>query len=279
MKDLKNIILNKDGDQVVFHDIDKDIKINIIIEKGIKSRLIEVFNYNCHNTDGIKVEYSLSLEEESSLELVSIEYGDVENVSVTAHTKLFNDSYLDSMRISAFNGSINTLSDTYLEKKAKCNNYCVFINSSNIKQEFNLNVYHEQEKSESNMKNFAICKNDSLININTNGLVLRGSKQAIISQKTKGILLSKESGISANPLLQIDEFDCLASHGAGIGAIDEEDLFYLMSRGLTRNESEKLIINGFINPLIERIENIDSNQKNKDSKVVDLLKEIVQKNL
>ena len=95
--------------------------------------------------------------------------------------------------------------------------------------------------------------NESVLNINTNGIVLNGSKQSNISQKTKGILLSQESGISANPLLQIDEFDCLASHGAGIGAIDEEDLYYLMSRGLTKASSEKLIIGGFVNPIYEAL--------------------------
>ena len=43
----------------------------------------------------------------------------------------------------------------------------------------------------------------------------------------------------------------MASHGAGIGAIDEEDLYYLMSRGLSRADSSKLIIAGFTYPVID----------------------------
>ena len=45
-----------------------------------------------------------------------------------------------------------------------------------------------------------------------------------------------------------------AGHGATIGKIEEEQLFYLQSRGLTKAASEKLIINGFLTPVIDEIE-------------------------
>ena len=67
------------------------------------------------------------------------------------------------------------------------------------------------------------------------------------------IILDLTSAISANPLLQIDEFDVEANHGASIGAIDDEDLYYLMSRGLTKTQSEQLIVTGYMNPIISKI--------------------------
>jgi Fe-S cluster assembly protein SufD len=45
----------------------------------------------------------------------------------------------------------------------------------------------------------------------------------------------------------------VAAHGASIGAIDEEMLYYLMSRGIPRTEAERLVIAGFINPFLEAI--------------------------
>ncbi len=66
-------------------------------------------------------------------------------------------------------------------------------------------------------------------------------------------MLDETSQISANPWLVIDEYDCMASHGASIGAIDEEELYYLMSRGLTRENSERLIVEGFIHPFINEL--------------------------
>ena len=111
------------------------------------------------------------------------------------------------------------------------------------------NIHHHNIDTTSVLFNYGICKNKSTVNINTNGLIIKDAKRSNIRQKSKGILLDVESRISANPWLQIDEYDCLANHGAGIGAIDEEDLYYLMSRGLTKTDSEKLIIGGFVEPI------------------------------
>ena len=53
------------------------------------------------------------------------------------------------------------------------------------------------------------------------------------------ILTSRNPMRYSSSWLVIDEYDCMASHGASIGAIDEEELYYLMSRGLTRENSEE----------------------------------------
>ena len=86
-------------------------------------------------------------------------------------------------------------------------------------------------------------------------------------QKSKGIILDLTSTISASPLLEIDEFDCMASHGASIGAIDESDLFYLMSRGLPREQSQNLIINGFFNPYLSKL---------KDEGLIKYISEVIK---
>ncbi|HCB63797.1 MAG TPA: Fe-S cluster assembly protein SufD, partial [Fusobacteria bacterium] len=46
--------------------------------------------------------------------------------------------------------------------------------------------------------------------------------------------------------------DVKCSHGATIGSINEEQLFYLMSRGVTRNEAKLMLINGFLNDLLDK---------------------------
>ena len=67
------------------------------------------------------------------------------------------------------------------------------------------------------------------------------------------ILTSRNPMRYSSSWLVIDEYDCMASHGASIGAIDEEELYYLMSRGLTRENSERLIVEGFIHPFINEL--------------------------
>ena len=57
------------------------------------------------------------------------------------------------------------------------------------------------------------------------------------------------------PNLFIDEYDVIAAHAASIGSISKDDLFYLMSRGLTLEEASKLIVLGFVQPLLDKIDN------------------------
>lgn len=62
----------------------------------------------------------------------------------------------------------------------------------------------------------------------------------------KVLLLGKNARAEVEPELEIDSNDVKASHSASVGQIDEEQLFYLMSRGLDRQESVKMIVRAFL---------------------------------
>jgi Fe-S cluster assembly protein SufD len=66
------------------------------------------------------------------------------------------------------------------------------------------------------------------------------------------LLIGKDAKIEAIPALEIAANDVKAFHGATVGAIDEEHIFYLMSRGIERDAAEKLIALGFFEPAIAR---------------------------
>jgi Fe-S cluster assembly protein SufD len=66
------------------------------------------------------------------------------------------------------------------------------------------------------------------------------------------LLIGKDARIDAIPALEIAANDVKAFHGATVGAIDEEHIFYLMSRGIERDASEKLIALGFFEPAVAR---------------------------
>jgi Fe-S cluster assembly protein SufD len=66
---------------------------------------------------------------------------------------------------------------------------------------------------------------------------------------------------NSSPVLQIDANDVKASHAATTGRVDEEQIYYLMSRGLNRREAEKLIVEGFFEYTMEDIK--DAGIKNK----------------
>jgi Fe-S cluster assembly protein SufD len=65
--------------------------------------------------------------------------------------------------------------------------------------------------------------------------------------------MDEESVVKSKPILLINEYDCLANHGAAIGKMSDETLFYLMSRGLTRNEAFLLVLKGIVKPFLDEI--------------------------
>src|SRR3989344_9349435 len=68
------------------------------------------------------------------------------------------------------------------------------------------------------------------------------------------LLLDSKSQAVAEPKLEIEANEVKASHAATVGKIDEEELFYLQSRGVKRTEAEKLVIDGFLSEVVSRIE-------------------------
>jgi Fe-S cluster assembly protein SufD len=66
------------------------------------------------------------------------------------------------------------------------------------------------------------------------------------------LLIGKHAKIDAIPALEIAANDVKAFHGATVGAIDEENIFYLMSRGIERDDAERLIALGFFEPAVAR---------------------------
>ncbi|MEK7525088.1 MAG: SufD family Fe-S cluster assembly protein [Patescibacteria group bacterium] len=68
------------------------------------------------------------------------------------------------------------------------------------------------------------------------------------------LLLDDKSQAVAEPKLEIEANEVKASHAATVGKIDEEQLFYLASRGITGKEAERLIVDGFLNQVVDKIE-------------------------
>ena len=72
-------------------------------------------------------------------------------------------------------------------------------------------------------------------------------------QLSKALILSENSEFNSKPELEIYADDVKCSHGSTTGNIDENSIFYLMSRGLTREQASKMIVEGFLNEVIENI--------------------------
>lgn len=118
-------------------------------------------------------------------------------------------------------------------------------------QQFDIHVqtHHEGNNSKSDMLTRSVLDDKSratyhgLIRINEN------ANNCDSYQKDEVILLSSNAGADAIPDLEIHNNNVRCTHGASIGKLDEEKLFYLKSRGINETDAKRTITEGFLEPL------------------------------
>jgi len=85
------------------------------------------------------------------------------------------------------------------------------------------------------------------------GHIIKGAKGADAQQESRVLMLSESARGDANPILLIDENEVTAGHAASVGRVDPEQMFYLLSRGIEKEEAERLVIRGFLGAVITAI--------------------------
>ena len=83
--------------------------------------------------------------------------------------------------------------------------------------------------------------------------VAPGAQKTDGYQANRNLVLSKSARADSIPGLEILADDVRCTHGATVGQMEEEHLFYLMARGLPRKEAERLVVDGFFDPILQRI--------------------------
>jgi Fe-S cluster assembly protein SufD len=114
-------------------------------------------------------------------------------------------------------------------------------------------VHHWGTHTESDIMARGVMKDKAQNILNGITKIEKGASKANGVQAEKVLMLSREARGDANPILLIDENDVKAGHAASVGKIDPIQMYYLMSRGLSRAEAERLIILGFVGPVLDTI--------------------------
>ncbi len=83
----------------------------------------------------------------------------------------------------------------------------------------------------------------------------KSAQQTRAFLEEKILLAGKQSKATAQPQLEIEANDVKASHAATVAKLDQEQLFYLMSRGLNQTQAQQVLIRGFLQPVIDRVQN------------------------
>lgn len=233
-----NLTIDKDSYVVIGEDVQsKNFELNIldcratIINLGSSEN--KKFNFKNSNVTLVEVINSNKL---CGLNIIN----DNSNVDYSI-IDLYDESLeykIEEKSIGEGNNIINIASVCY---KNRNKNY--IINTSNNKG----NTTNE-------INCFGIVKDKSVLNYDVSSFIEKGAKQSVVRQNSNILLFDEDSLGKNNPILLIEENDVKASHGSSIGKIDDDTMFYLCSRGLTRSEATNLICLGKLEYLIKKID-------------------------
>lgn len=130
-----------------------------------------------------------------------------------------------------------------------------------------LNVIHDHPHLRSNTIIKAVVFDQSKFDLTGNLIIQKGASQTDAYLRIDVLVMSKDAFARAMPALEVMEDSVKGGHGATIGQVDQEQLFYLQSRGLNQEEAEAILVEGFVADLIEMV----SDEKQKQE-IQDMLK-------
>lgn len=249
-----NTIFNKTLKIIVISS-NEDNLAHSIIKVGKNSKIeIELCNYS--KTDVyVNNVYDLILDEKAIANVKIIDsLSDKTRIYNAIRPTLESDSNLCLVNVNVNNMTLfDDLFAKLIGKGASITIKNAAVTDKNMIDNTNVWIDHEAVQTVSRIENYAITKGHSIVKYNNASYIAKDMNKSDCSQLSKGIVMSKESVISVNPFLYTYCFDVKASHGATIGSFLSDELFYLMSRGLTQKESENLIVGALVEPIVSQI--------------------------
>ena len=125
------------------------------------------------------------------------------------------------------------------------------------KEKYDVLVYHNKPNTKSNIITEGVNIKNGNLKFNVSGFIPKGIKNCIVNQNNRIINLTNNN-CQICPNLFIDEEDVVANHSAHIGKCNDNEIFYLMSRGITYKKAQNLLIRGFL------LKNTDIMKKNME---------------
>lgn len=113
------------------------------------------------------------------------------------------------------------------------------------KETFDYYIYHDDKETTSNVKNNIVTIRDGKATVQVSTFVPKGKKASIANQSNRIINLNDKRN-EVRPNLYIDEYDVVANHSALVGKFNGEEIFYLLSRGIPKQEASRLLLKGFL---------------------------------
>ena len=231
-----------------------NLRLDFELEQNSSLKLIDFFN-DTTDKNFMNIFYNFDLKEDSILKNFKIDK------SLNQNLKYFFNN-IDQEKNSISETFIFSAGSNYFKNEVNCNlngEYSsaflngIFSLKENKQHEIRSTINHLVE----NTKSYQLIK--SVIGKNSKAAYQGRIYVDTKAQKTDGyqlskaILLDETSEFNAKPELEIYADDVKCSHGSASGSLNENSIFYLMSRGLNYKQSRELLLNGFMLDVVEKI--------------------------
>ena len=250
---------------IVYHTSNNKIKSKNInlrlefeLEKNSSLKLVDFFK-DTSEKNFINIFYNFDLKKDAILKNYKIDKIQNNNIKYS-----FNNINQDENSVSET--FILSAGSDFLKNEINCNlnekHSSAFINGifslmNNQHHEIRTTINHLSENTKSYQLIKSVLENKSKAVYQGKIFVNSIAQKTDGYQLSKAILLDEASEFNAKPELEIYADDVKCSHGSASGSLDENSIFYLMTRGLNYQQSKELLINGFILDVIEKITDIE----------------------
>ena len=253
-----NAVIDEPLQYIVISDKEQSLFNHVTIQVGNNAKFNFIENY-VNNQKDDKAPFSL-VSEVVAHEGAQINYSSITNQPGEKRGTILRRGL--TYRDSLINWNVAAMdeADVYhdnttniLGDGSEANLKIVTLGVKEQKTYFNSEVVNQGLSSKGDILQHGVLLDRSHIVFNGVGFIVKGATGSNAYQSSRMLTLSSEAKADANPMLLIDENDVMAGHGASLGRIDEEQLYYLQSRGLTRKESSRLLVHGFLSPVISEL--------------------------
>lgn len=227
---------------------------NIVLNESAKAKVFEL----PLTLNGFKANTSvnINLNKNSCLDYVLLEEGKTKNANdvFCQNAKVFENGHLQLSYLNLNNS--NAVNHTTIElvgEHARGEIKTITFASKNQKLASFMEILHGEKQTISDIKNIGFVNENAKLSIDGINQIDKGNSKSEAEQETRIINLSAKAMSIANPQLIINEYDVKAGHAAAVGQIDEEGMFYIQSRGLTKREAIKLLAQSYINPVMAKL--------------------------
>lgn len=160
--------------------------------------------------------------------------------------------------------SIQNIEVVFLGEGATCNIKILTLIKAGHDFETNVTIKHNARNCFSKYTNKGIFSGKSRVNIKTNVHISENATNSDSVQMHRALMISQDARVKIQPHLQIATDTVKCKHGVSVGGLDQEAIFYLLTRGLSEGDARKTLIHAFTNEIINSVQNQNNKLKLKE---------------